>query len=205
MKGVAYDLGKELARRLGVPFEPLIYPSIAALLDGANSSAWDISMFGTNPTRSKQFDFTQTLFEIEFGYLAPSGSPLSTLSDVDRSGVRVGVQDKSAVQAILSGILKSATLVPGPGVAGGIEMLKTAKADVFAANKSILFEMSDQLPGSRVLAGHYATEPQALAMPKTRAVGMAYVRKFLEGAKADGLIKAAAERAGLRGALVASP
>ena len=73
------------------------------------------------------------------------------------------MQAKSAVEAILSRALKNATVVPGPGVQGGFEMLKTAKADVFAANKSILFEMSDQLPGSRVLPGNYATESQATA------------------------------------------
>ena len=33
MKGVGYDLGRELARRLGVPFEPITYPSVGALLD----------------------------------------------------------------------------------------------------------------------------------------------------------------------------
>ena len=33
MKGVGFDLGKELARRLGVPFEPVLYPSVGALLD----------------------------------------------------------------------------------------------------------------------------------------------------------------------------
>ena len=26
-KGVGFDLGKELARRIGVPFEPVVYPS----------------------------------------------------------------------------------------------------------------------------------------------------------------------------------
>src|SRR5688500_452045 len=30
MKGVGFDLGKELARRLEVPFEPVLYPSVGA-------------------------------------------------------------------------------------------------------------------------------------------------------------------------------
>ena len=36
MKGVAFELGKELARRMGVPFEPVLYPSTCALLDATN-------------------------------------------------------------------------------------------------------------------------------------------------------------------------
>ena len=40
----------------------------------------------------------------------------------------------------------------------------------------------------------------AIALPKGRETGMAYVRKYIEDAKSEGLIKAAVQRAGLRGA-----
>src|SRR5690242_21677897 len=41
MKGVGFDLGKELARRIDVPFEPVLYPSVGVLLEGGKSGAWD--------------------------------------------------------------------------------------------------------------------------------------------------------------------
>jgi polar amino acid transport system substrate-binding protein len=31
MKGVGFDLGKEFARRMGVPFEPVVYPKVPRL------------------------------------------------------------------------------------------------------------------------------------------------------------------------------
>ena len=31
-KGVGFDLGKDLARRIGVPFEPVVYPSPGAIM-----------------------------------------------------------------------------------------------------------------------------------------------------------------------------
>src|SRR5438552_9869533 len=37
MKGVGFDLGKVLARRIEVPFEPVLYPLIGALLVAGNS------------------------------------------------------------------------------------------------------------------------------------------------------------------------
>ena len=63
--------------------------------------------------------------------------------------------------------------------------------------------MSDQLAGSRVLPGHYATDRLAMALPKGRDIGVAYARKFIEDAKSEGLVKAAIERAGLQDAVVA--
>lgn len=40
-------------------------------------------------------------------------------------------------------------------------------------------------------------------MPKGRDLGVAYVRQFIEDAKSEGLVKAAIEKAGLRGLIVA--
>src|SRR6185369_16948856 len=57
MKGVGYDLGKELARRIGVPFEPVMYPSVGALLDAGKSGAWDVAFVGFSPARAKEWDF----------------------------------------------------------------------------------------------------------------------------------------------------
>ena len=69
--------------------------------------------------------------------------------------------------------------------------------------KPVLFEMSNQLPGSRVLDGRPGIDPHAMAMPKGRDLGVTYARKFIEDAKSEGLVKAAVERAGLRGVVVA--
>ena len=80
-------------------------------------------------------------------------------------------------------------------------MLSQRKLNAFATNKAILFEMSDSLPGSRVLEGRWGLEDLAIAIPKGRETGMLYLRRFVEDIGADGLIKRAVERSGLRGAV----
>ena len=202
MKGVGFDLGKEFARRIGVPFEPVLYPSIRPLLDSVNSGQWDVAFLVVSVAQAKDVDFTAPHLEIEFGYLIPGGSSISTLAEVDRSGIRVAVPEKGGADIFLSRTLKNAVLVRGSD-AGALEMLKSGKADVFAGNKPTLFELLNGLPGFRVLDGRFATDPVAMAIPKGRDPGMAYARKFVEDAKSEGLVKAAIERAEIRGALVA--
>jgi polar amino acid transport system substrate-binding protein len=204
MKGVGFDLGRELAQRMGVPFEPVVFPSIGALLDSGKSDQWDVAFFAVSPARAKDFDFTAPHLEIELGYLVPSGSSIATSADVDRPGVRVGVPEKGMADVVLSRDLKNAVVVRGPGLAAGLEMLKSGSVDAFGANKANLFEISDQLPGSQVLDGRFTTEQQAMAIPKGRDPGMAYARQFIEDAKSEGLVKTAVKRAGLRGAVEAS-
>src|SRR5678815_6172003 len=57
-KGVGFDLGKELARRIGVPFEPVVYPSPGAIMGGLKSGEWDVTFFGPNPEREAVLNFT---------------------------------------------------------------------------------------------------------------------------------------------------
>jgi polar amino acid transport system substrate-binding protein len=202
MKGVGFDLGKELARRMGVPFDPVIYPSIPALLDSGKSGAWDVTFIGVTPGRAKDFDFAPTHLEVEFGYLVPGGSSISAMADVDRPGIRVALQERSGPDVFFSPLLKNAVLVRAPSNPATLDLLKSGKADVMGSIKPILFELSKQLPGSRVLDGRPGIDPHAMAMPKGRDAGAAYARKFIQDTKSEGLVKAAIERVGMRGALV---
>jgi polar amino acid transport system substrate-binding protein len=203
MKGVAFDLGKELARRLGVPFEPVLYPSVGALLDGGKSGAWDVAFVGFSPARAAEWDFTALHLEIEFGYHVPGGSSISTMADVDRPGIRVAVQEKSQPDVFITRTLKNAVVVRASSLAGTVDMLKSGGADAIFSIKPSLFEVSNQLPGSRVLDGRPGVDPHAMAMPKGRGPGAAYARQYILIAKSEGLVKAAIERAGMRGAVVA--
>jgi polar amino acid transport system substrate-binding protein len=205
MKGLAFDLGKELARRLGVPFDPVVYPSVGALLDATGSGQWDVAFFLVSPARAKEADFTPPLVELELGYLVPKDSSISASADVDRPGIRVAVAEKGQADVILSRSLKQAVVVRAPGLPAVVERVKSGHADAIAANKAILHELSGQLPGSRVLQGRFATERLAMAVPKGRNAAMPYARRFVEDAKSQGLVKAAMERAGVRGAVVAPP
>jgi polar amino acid transport system substrate-binding protein len=126
------------------------------------------------------------------------------MADVDRPGIRVAVQERSLPEIFFSRTLKNAVVVRASSIAGTLEMLKSGRADVIGYLKPTLFEMLNQLPGSRVLDGRPGIDPHAMAMPKGRGdLGVAYARKFIEDAKSQGLVKAAIERAGIRGAVVA--
>ena len=72
----------------------------------------------------------------------------------------------------------------------------------FAANKASLFEMlriSYRAPG----AGRSVGPSKLRWLSRRDGTAVRYARKFVEEAKSEGLVKAAIERAGLRGAVVA--
>ncbi len=204
LKGVAVDLGKELARRVGVPFDPLIYPNPPALIGGAKSGEWDLALIAINAERATAMDLSAPYMEVEQGYFVRAGVSIATASDVDKAGIRIGVLERASADLHLSSTLKNAVLVRVKSVAELYARFGAGKADVIAGNQTGLFAEAQKQPGSRVLDGRILVEPIGMGVPKGRdTAAAAYVGKFVEEAKAEGLVKSAIERAGLRGVVVA--
>jgi polar amino acid transport system substrate-binding protein len=162
-----------------------------------------VAFVGFSSERAKDWDFSELHVEVEFGYLVPGGSSISAMGDVDQPGIRVAVQEKSGPDRFFSGALKNVVIVRASSNPGALEAVKSGSADVMGSIKPILFELSNQLPGSRVLDGRPGIDPHAMAMPEGRGLGLTYARQFIEDAKSEGLVKAAIDRAGLRGVVVA--
>jgi len=202
-RGLAYELGQELARRLGVPFEPVVYPRVAEVLEGIKSGAVDITITNATAVRARDMDFSQHLLDVELGYLVPPGSPVASRADLDKPGVRVGVSQGGTSQSVLSREFKAATVVPAPSVGAALDMLRARTIDVFATNKAALYQMGDQLPGARVLPDRWGTEHFALAIPKGREAGLEFVKAYAKDVTDKRFLARTVERAGLRGAVAA--
>src|SRR5690349_24885614 len=94
--GVAPDMARGIADRLGVAVCYVPFPSPGALADAADSGVWDIGLIGAEPARAEKIAFTPAYVEIEATYLVPAGSPLKSVAEVDRAGVRIAVTARSA-------------------------------------------------------------------------------------------------------------
>lgn len=199
--GLSVDLGQALARRLGVPFELVTYQRIADVLEGMKAGAVDFTVSNATPARAEDVAFSPTLISLELGYLVPSASSIATTAEVDRPGVRVGVTKGSTSERALPTALSNATVVSAANLKAGMEMLANRELDAFATNKAILYEMSDEMGGARILDGNWGVEHVAVAIAKGNERARDYIRQFVNEARASGLVMQAARSAGLRGAI----
>ena len=201
--GIAVDLGRELGRRLGVPVELVAFDTAGKLADAAKSGAWDVAFLGNEPTRANEIAFSAAYLEIEAGYLVPAGSAIRTIDDVDREGVRVAVNAKSAYDLYLTRNLQRARLFRAPTVDASYELFVSDKLDALAGLKPRLVMDAEKLPGSRVLEGRFSAVQQSIGTPQGRLSGARYLREFAEDAKASGFVAKAIERHAVRGVSVA--
>ncbi|HMH19743.1 MAG TPA: transporter substrate-binding domain-containing protein [Burkholderiales bacterium] len=204
LQGVTVTLGKKLAERLGVPFEPVGYPNPAALAKSFGGNEWDIAFLAFDPARAQEVDFSPPYMVVDNTYLVPPGSKLQSADTADRPEVKIAVPERSAPDLFLSRNLKAAQIVRVPGGAdAALEVLRSGRADAYAENAHMLSLYSERLPGSRVLEGRYTMIQHAIATPKGRPAAAQYVRQFVEQSKADGTLQNAIVNANLRRASVA--
>lgn len=200
MRGLSVEIGRELARRLGVAAEIVVLQRAAEVVDAVKTGRADFTITNATPARARDVDFTPPLVALELGYLALPGSPVQSIADVDRPGMRIGVSQGSTSQGVLTREFKHARVVPAPSLQAAGEMLRQRELDAFATNKGILFELADRLGDARVLDGRWGLEHLAIAVPKGRGTAAAdYLRDFAAAARHDGLVRSASARAGLRG------
>ncbi|MBI4189701.1 MAG: ABC transporter substrate-binding protein [Betaproteobacteria bacterium] len=201
--GIAVDLARELAQRLGVPLEIITHESAGSLAESASTGAWEVGFLGAEPQRANEISFTAPYLEIDSTYLVPAGSPLRTIADVDREGIRIAVSAKSAYDLHLSRTLKDATLVRAHGGPAAFKLFVSDMLDALAGLKPILVKDNEKLPGSRLLEGRFSVVQQAVGTPKGRDAGAKYLREFVEDVKATGLVARVIEKNGIRGVSVA--
>ena len=203
--GVAPDLAREIASNLGVPVRYVPFSRPSTLADAVLDAVWDVGLIGAEPARARHISFTAAYVEIEAGYLAPPGSALGAISDVDRAGVRIAVASGSAYDLWLTRNIKHATLVRSDSVAGAVAAFVGEHLDVLAGLRPGLLSEIGRLPGSRILEGTFMTVQQAVGTQKEREVGAAFLRTFVEDAKSSGLIARLLERHGVAESLSVAP
>lgn len=202
--GVAVDLVHELAKRLGVPIEVIVYHSAGELAESVASGKWDVSVLAVEAERAKDIAFAGATTDIEATYMVQPGSKLQKIEEVDRPGVRIALGAKSGYDLYLARTLQHAQRVPIAGSAAAFKHFVDNKLEALAGLKTELVKFAAQLPGARILDGRFMTVQHTAGVPRGRGVaGEAYLNAFVEAVKAEGLVAQWIAKSGVQGLSVA--
>jgi len=207
--GITPELARELALRLGVPVEFVIFPAAGKVFEALKSGVWDIAFLAIEPVRAAEIDFTAPYVLIEGTYMVRKDSALQTIDDVDRAGVRIAVGKGSAYDLYLTRTLKHATLVRAPSGDGAIEQFLADNLEVAAGVKQPIAAYVKSHPGVGVIEQRVMAIEQAMGTPRARYQGREaaprYLAAFVEEMKASGFVADALKRSNQPDAAVAPP
>lgn len=181
--GVAPDLARTIAERIGMPLQLIQYGSPGELADDADKNVWDIGLIGAEPVRAQKIDFSTAYVEIEATYLVPPGSSLKHASEVDRPGNRIAVSARSAYDLWLTRNIQHAQLLHAEGFEATFALFVEQKLEAMAALKPGLLGDAARLPGSRILEGNFTTVQQSIGVPKGRLAAATYLQSFVNEIK----------------------
>lgn len=204
-EGVAPDMARAIAEKLGVALKLVPFKSPGELGDQAGKDVWDIGLIGAEPQRAEKIAFTAAYVEIEATYMVPEGSPIKSIADVDRKGVRIAVSARSAYDLWLANNIRNATLVRATGLDAAYQMFVADKLDVLAGLRPGLLKDLAKAPGMKILDGKFTAVQQAVGTARPNIAGAAFLASFVEQAKKSGLVASLIERHKVKGLSVAPP
>ena len=126
VSGVVVDLGKFIAEKLGVAFEPIVYANQEAYAQSFGKGEWNIVIGVRSSLAEENSDLSPDFMMADAMYIAAPGREFADATQIDRPGVKVGVSKGGGSDQVLSRTLESAQVVRVPGgVPNAIEVLRT--------------------------------------------------------------------------------
>jgi polar amino acid transport system substrate-binding protein len=116
----------------------------------------------------------------------------------------VGAEGSTTLRAAARS-LRTAKVVPAKSIDEAMDLMRSGTAQAFALAHDSLPTLKKTLPGSRILDGAFQTTGVAIAVQKNRTAALAYVARFIEDAKASGIVRRAFNDAGLQSLPIAPP
>ena len=178
-QGVSVDLAREVARRLGLPIELVLFNAAGAVVEAVKARSVDLAFVAIDPVRAADMDYTAPYVIIEGAYLVRQASPLQRNEEVDRPDTRVAVGKGSAYDLFLTRQLVAATLVRAPSSPAVTDLFMAQGLEVAAGVKQQLEADVRRVGGLRLLPGRFMLIEQAMGVPKGRTAAQAWLSPTL--------------------------
>jgi ABC-type amino acid transport substrate-binding protein len=201
MEGIDIDMARALADDLDADLE-LVDSSFAELVAAMTEDRCDIAMHGVGvrADRAEHMDFSEPhLVSGIYAVTSVDHPSIQTWDDIDRPGHIVVVQQGTYMEPVMRKYLTQASLTVVDAFLAREQEVMSGRADVFMTDYPYGRRMADLTDWARLLAPPepLAPTPYAYAVPKGEPAWLARVNAFVRDVKADGRLRAAAERNGL--------
>ncbi|MER0237280.1 ABC transporter substrate-binding protein [Fulvimarina sp. MAC8] len=205
--GVTVALAKRLCAALGAQPELIEFSGAGKVVDAAPDDVWRIAFCAIDPEREQYVAYSSPYVLIEAKALVRADSPLRSVEELDRDGVRLMVAKGSAYDLHLSENAKQMELVreADPGASFAAFKADENSANAVAGVTQSLEKAFGDDPTYRWLDGTITAIGQAMALPRRFAHLSDELTRFIEEAKADGYVRRELDRSGQNSLKVAPP
>lgn len=201
--GVTVDIARELAVRTGAPLELVRCASVPKTREAIATGQADVCFMAIQPSRAADIAFSTPYAVVEGVFVVPRDSAITTVAEVDRDGVRVGVVKDSSHDVFLARTFRHAHVVRADR---GVDPLRDQGLEAAAGTRYLMTEFVAANPGFRLVEGRFMQVRQAAGTSRSRPPQtVEFLRSVIEDLKASGFVADAIRRANQPDLSVAPP
>jgi polar amino acid transport system substrate-binding protein len=202
-RGVAVELGRALAKKLGV--EAVLVPHNASgeIQNSADDDKWDVAFLPVDEERKKFVDFGNAYHLLQSTFLVAPGSNIRSVKDANTKGLGIGGVANTATFRAAMKATPNATHVEFAKVDAAVAAMNEGRIGAIALSRESLAGLLAKIPGARILDDAFLNSSTAVCVPKGRPAALAYVGDFIEEVKASGLVRRALDEMGLTASQIA--
>jgi len=178
--GISPDIAYQIAKRLEVPCELVLFERPGNIADSADRDLWDIGNIASEKSRSESIEFSNPYVLIEANFLVKAEDYFKDFSDVDRKDIKIAVSERSAYDLWLTDNIKNATLIRAASIQESHNLFFAGDADVLASLKPKLIQDVQILGGYKILDTAFTSIKQSVGVRKGKPEAVVFINQLIE-------------------------
>ena len=187
--GVSPGIGKKLAKELNISFEIVQFANPGLLADAVDNNEWDIGNIASEKERGKTIDFSDPYVNIDANFLFREEDNFKNNNDIDQSGIKIAVFDRSAYDLWLTENFKKAELIRVNSIEESHNLFKENKVNILAGLKPKLIDEMKKNNNYEMIQSPFTYIKQSIGIKKGNPEVLDFINKFISNIIKEGYIK----------------
>ena len=187
--GVSPGIGKKLAKELNISFEIVQFANPGLLADAVDNNEWDIGNIASEKERGKTIDFSDPYVNIDANFLFREEDNFKNNNDIDQSGIKIGVFERSAYDLWLTENFKKAELIRVNSIEESHNLFKENKVNILAGLKPKLIDEMKKNNNYEMIQSPFTYIKQSIGIKKGNPEVLDFINKFISNNIKEGYIK----------------
>ena len=193
-EGLSPEIGKLLARELGINYEFVTFKNPGLLADAIDYDKWDVGNFAYEKKRAEIIDFSNPYVNIDANFLLRKNSEINQNHDVDNKNNKIAVVNRSAYDLWLSDNYKNAEIIRAKTIIETHNLFYNHDANILAGLKPKLLEELKNNNEFKLIDEPFTFIKQSIGIKKGKPKAIDFINNFVSKKIKDGTIKSLLEK-----------
>ena len=193
-EGLSPEIGKLLARELGINYEFVTFKNPGLLADAIDYDKWDVGNFAFEKKRAEIIDFSNPYVNIDANFLLRKNSEINQNHDVDNKNNKIAVVNRSAYDLWLSDNYKKAKIIRTKTIIETHNLFYNQDVNILAGLKPKLLEELKNNNEFKLIDEPFTFIKQSIGIKKGKPKAIDFINNFVSKKIKDGTIKSLLEK-----------